>query len=178
MHIGTDEMILLGMVDRAVKKYTEGRLYDKTRKNMKIHIENMLEKGEIYKKIRESIDNIVDDIFEDKIEGILRDVIRNHFPPNIIYVNEEVEMPNELKKFPVKEFYLGPSHPCIYFLCRDNKIVYIGQSINVTTRMGAHITTKGFDRVFYMEVKKEDLNRVERELISYYNPELNKTYGG
>jgi len=170
-----DEGILLGMVDRAVKKHTEGKLYDKTRENMKIHIENMLEKGEIFRKIRESVDNIVEGLFEDRIEGMLRDVIRKHFPPNIIYVHEVSEKPPQLSELPVKEFFSAPIFPCIYFLCRDNKIVYIGQSVNLSVRLGEHLKTKGFDRIFYMEVQACDLTETETRLIEYYDPELNKT---
>lgn len=162
-------------IKTSVEKYLDQYLYKKTRENLKIHIENTIERGDIFAAIKAKVENIINQMFEGKMEGRLRELISKHFPPNIIYVTEQSKIPPELSNFPVKEYFLGSAKPCIYFLCRDDRIVYIGKTLNINSRLGAHVSLKGFDRVFYMEVDKEDLDRIEKELILYYDPELNKT---
>jgi hypothetical protein len=67
------------------------------------------------------------------------------------------------------------SGTCIYFLCREGKVVYVGQSENVHSRLVEHIKTKHFDNVFYLRVPANKMNKVEHALISYLKPEYNKT---
>jgi hypothetical protein len=67
--------------------------------------------------------------------------------------------------------YLGS---CIYFLIRDNEVVYIGQSTNLTARVGAHKNDKSFDHVYYFRVPPEELDDLERCLIKNLRPEYNR----
>ena len=148
------------------------------------------------KKIREKIQSIVNAIFleldfkyqiEKKVTKIIEDVlsrdarseliriIRRNSKPQIIYVHEETEIPPQLKPFGVREHFMSASGPCIYFLCREGRIVYIGQSVCLAQRVSQHVSCKNFDRVFYFNVPADDLTRVESELINYYDPELNRT---
>jgi hypothetical protein len=70
------------------------------------------------------------------------------------------------------------STPCIYFLCRERKIVYIGQSTNLWARLGFHIRSDmEFNRIFALPLKKEDefqINDVELAFIGSIRPEYNK----
>jgi predicted GIY-YIG superfamily endonuclease len=64
----------------------------------------------------------------------------------------------------------------IYFLCQDNKVVYIGQSKDVTTRVNGHVGSKEFDSVTAMLVPEELLDEVEQYWIKRVKPELNVRY--
>lgn len=60
----------------------------------------------------------------------------------------------------------------IYFLIKDSKIVYIGQSRNIAARITAH-KDKDFDSVSYVTCKKEELDITETLYILAYQPLLN-----
>lgn len=70
-----------------------------------------------------------------------------------------------------------------YLLYRDGVVVYVGQSVNIMSRIGAHLANplKRFDGFSYTEVDG-NLNEAESELIATYNPSdnsdmpSNKTY--
>jgi len=70
------------------------------------------------------------------------------------------------------DYYFSSSG--VYFLCLNNEIVYIGQSVNVSSRIAQHFEAKEFDSVFYIPVPPCDLDRFETALIKYYQPILNK----
>ena len=62
--------------------------------------------------------------------------------------------------------------PGIYFLCQGSEVVYVGQSVNVPSRLGQH-TDKEFDRVFFLPWPQNDLNRVESAFIRLLCPPFN-----
>jgi hypothetical protein len=66
----------------------------------------------------------------------------------------------------------------IYFLCHEKSVVYVGQSVNVFGRVGAHIGNKTFDRVFFVRVPKQDLDFVEGSLIRLLLPKYNHSKTG
>lgn len=63
----------------------------------------------------------------------------------------------------------------IYYLIKDGVIVYVGQSINVYARIGAHIAAyeKDFDSYAFVSVPIEDMNRIETEEILNHRPKYN-----
>jgi hypothetical protein len=63
--------------------------------------------------------------------------------------------------------------PGVYFLCHKAKVVYVGQSVNVLQRVGAHIGVKTFDAVYFIRVPPSDLDFVEGELIRTLKPKYN-----
>jgi hypothetical protein len=68
--------------------------------------------------------------------------------------------------------------PCgVYFLVKENKIVYVGQSVNVYSRVGHHSGVKDFDRVAWIECEKEKLDLLESIYIHLFEPELNGNSG-
>ena len=93
-------------------------------------------------------------------------------------VNTDDEIPfeisriDELFKLPKSLFNSGT---CIYFLCRDSKVVYVGQAENVHQRLVEHMRTKVFDSVFYLRVQANKMNKIEAALISHLKPEYNRT---
>ncbi len=66
--------------------------------------------------------------------------------------------------------------PCVYFLCRDGIVVYVGRTTNIAHRIGAHIRQgeKKFDEVFTLPIKPERLGIVERHYINLFKPEYNQ----
>jgi hypothetical protein len=65
----------------------------------------------------------------------------------------------------------------VYFLCRGNTVVYVGQSVSVASRIQTH-TDKDFDTAYYLSVPEEDLNKVEASFIEILQPEYNRNKKG
>lgn len=170
--ITIDEKKLKAMINDAVNRRIESNAYKLARQSIKDTIEHVII-GEFYQKIRNNVAELMKDLYDEKIENMLVSTIRKRFPPSIVYVNEFKELPPQLRSLMVKEVFALPSGSCIYFLCKSDRIVYIGQSINIGMRIAQHILDKNFDRVFYMNIQKDDLDRIESELIEYYAPEYN-----
>jgi hypothetical protein len=63
----------------------------------------------------------------------------------------------------------------VYFLLKDDEIVYIGQSISVLTRLGEHKRdiTKEFNRVYVIECPVGSLSRFEAMYIDKFKPKHN-----
>lgn len=61
----------------------------------------------------------------------------------------------------------------IYFLCKDDDLIYIGQSNNVHGRVSQHRREKSFTKAFYLEWPADDLDRIEGALIRELRPRLN-----
>lgn len=67
-------------------------------------------------------------------------------------------------------------HACgIYFLLRQDKIVYIGQSVDCFSRVLTHTrdASKDFNRACYFPVSRDELNNIEETLIALFKPEHN-----
>ena len=63
--------------------------------------------------------------------------------------------------------------PAIYFLVKEDEVVYIGQSTNPAARAATHESTKIFDRVFLLPVPRSAMNGIEGALIRLLQPKLN-----
>ncbi len=67
----------------------------------------------------------------------------------------------------------------IYYLKRESKIVYVGQTINIMERLLSHLRNadKDFDSASYFPVdgSKEERNYIEAGLIIEHKPEYNKS---
>lgn len=61
----------------------------------------------------------------------------------------------------------------VYFLTRNDEIVYVGQTRNLTNRLLAHEKDKSFDRVFFIECDLQTVNETERHYIDRFSPEYN-----
>lgn len=64
----------------------------------------------------------------------------------------------------------------IYFLIKDDKIVYVGQSSTGYKRIFDH-NKKDYDSFFVLEINQEHLNAVESLYIDYFKPCLNTQKG-
>jgi hypothetical protein len=62
----------------------------------------------------------------------------------------------------------------VYFLVSNDRVVYVGQSVNIPARVAQHKTSgKTFDRVAFVECEKEWLNVLESLYIHVLRPSLN-----
>jgi len=66
----------------------------------------------------------------------------------------------------------------IYFLIKNNEIIYIGKTIELVRRLGNHLSEKekDFDSYFFMEFKEEELNAMEYFFIRKYKPKYNSKF--
>lgn len=66
----------------------------------------------------------------------------------------------------------------IYFLIKNNEIVYVGKSVCIEARVAAHRSKgeKAFDNVIYFECPEEEVDQIEKILIGKLQPKYNKTY--
>ena len=64
----------------------------------------------------------------------------------------------------------------IYFLMKDNNLVYIGKSNNgILGRINSHIKDKDFDSAYYTAISSEELlDEYEKKYIVKYKPKYNK----
>lgn len=66
--------------------------------------------------------------------------------------------------------------PGIYFLVMDGEIVYVGQSIDIPSRISRHRREgKEFDSFAYLLCEKEQLDELESLYITAFMPWLNHT---
>lgn len=63
----------------------------------------------------------------------------------------------------------------IYFLIKDNIVVYVGKSVNIHGRMRKHVIAgnKDFDEVRYIEADKSVILDKEKYYTSLYRPKYN-----
>jgi hypothetical protein len=66
----------------------------------------------------------------------------------------------------------------IYFLIKDSRIVYIGQSTNIEKRVISHKYDKDFDSYRTILCDSQMLLHYEKRLIKYFKPILNGEPGG
>lgn len=68
----------------------------------------------------------------------------------------------------------------IYFLFKNNRCVYVGQSIKVHQRVTEHRTRKAhlkdFDSYSWVTCRRDQLSELERFYIEKLNPKLNTTF--
>ena len=63
----------------------------------------------------------------------------------------------------------------IYFLVNNKKVVYVGQSTNILSRIVGH-GDKIYKEIYYLICKQEELEILETHFIVSLNPEYNKTH--
>ena len=109
--------------------------------------------------------------------------INDGFISNYIWEHIERELANIKENYPTrddilenKKEWVSVNHrkAYVYFLILDNTIVYVGQSVSLMSRIAEHIKTKKeFNYIYYVEVPKRLLSRIEnyyiREIRPYYN---------
>lgn len=71
--------------------------------------------------------------------------------------------------------FINQNLPGIYFLLRNNKIVYVGQCKKGLARLYAHCSDKKFDGYYFKQCDVENLNNIEAYYICNFEPQYNQT---
>lgn len=61
----------------------------------------------------------------------------------------------------------------VYFLIKDQKVIYVGQSVDIFRRISNHATKIDFDRIAYEPCKEQYLDWLESVYIHFLQPPLN-----
>ncbi len=64
----------------------------------------------------------------------------------------------------------------VYFLVKGERVVYVGQSTNILTRIATHQQAKDFDRFAFVPCAREDLDVLESLYIHGLRPAMNGRY--
>ena len=85
-------------------------------------------------------------------------------------------LPKEIRKLEgLKKYDFWHFPPCVYFLVHGNELVYIGQALHLPKRLFEHQRMgKVFDQVYFLEVPKSELNKIERMFIREIETKYNK----
>lgn len=81
----------------------------------------------------------------------------------------ELELENILNS----KICVEKENPCVYFLIKNNEIIYIGQTIRIKQRIYEHLKEKDFDNYFCLYVSQDELLKKERFYIEKFTPKLN-----
>lgn len=85
----------------------------------------------------------------------------------------------EYTQFPMDMFDIEKrtyKYTNIYYLYKAGEIVYIGQAVDIISRLAAHMKQKEFDDCKYFRIPyDENRTRIEIEHIKHHKPKYNKT---
>jgi hypothetical protein len=107
------------------------------------------------------------------------------FANNIIFLSQDSPFASppkelravckEIKEYEAMQYKLTWYPPCIYFLYKENTLIYIGQTINLPSRVSYHFNNSGktFDTVYYIPIPESELLEVEKKLIKQFLPPTN-----
>jgi len=71
-----------------------------------------------------------------------------------------------------------PARVCgVYFLVKGNRVVYVGQSVNVYSRAANHFNNKTFDSWSFIPCEEKDLDVLESLYIHFLQPAQNGKTG-
>lgn len=80
------------------------------------------------------------------------------------------DLPTITGLVPIKLEY-GPG---VYFLCLNQKVIYVGQSVTLLNRLVRHQRTRRFDSVHFLPCRdNKEMNRLEAKYIKELRPPLN-----
>lgn len=65
------------------------------------------------------------------------------------------------------------SNSCIYFLIKDNIVVYVGKTTNGKWRIKQHKNDKNYDKVYIIKCKSKELMKLEDDYMMKYKPKYN-----
>jgi hypothetical protein len=71
-------------------------------------------------------------------------------------------IPKEIAEVQGLQQLQHPEGPCIYFLVMYGRVIYVGQTLRLTSRVRAHRKSgKRFDRVFFLQCRKDEMTMYE-----------------
>ena len=174
-----------GYMDYQVKMFNWPVEFVYRRKHRELRIVEIREHGNgNTKHITVYLHDFLEDLLEkEKVRKRRNRFLRKRFffwPMEYIMENEKAiylpeftknDMPDEFANIKnLREYNEVP--PCIYFLVNGKKIVYVGQSVKLTSRFRGH-KEKKFNRIFYIPCSPDKLDELERYYINKFLPKYN-----
>lgn len=86
----------------------------------------------------------------------------------------------QLKRlYKLSKNHYGTPHG-VYFLCKDEEVVYVGQAQNIRDRVQSHRSekVKEFDSVYFILCHIDQLDQIETALIRHLRPKYNVSQNG
>ncbi|MDD5204409.1 MAG: hypothetical protein PHS17_03260 [Desulfobacterales bacterium] len=106
----------LAMIRSQIDVHVARMVYRKSNTEMTSIVQREIETSNIYQIISKKVEDLVNGQFDEKLSAYVARLVRRRFPPSIVYVQEEKNVPAPLVPLCVKETYAPPVCPCIYFL--------------------------------------------------------------
>jgi hypothetical protein len=106
-------------------------------------------------------------------DGFVNDDLYEHLEHEINLLYKDSLERDDIFKLKTDYIPLSFKDCCVYFLIKDNTIVYVGQTVNLMARTGEHIKNKDFNYIAYIPTPKRRLLRVEGYYIVKFNPLYN-----
>lgn len=83
-------------------------------------------------------------------------------------LNNKIEK-NDRSKLPQR----GDKTGYIYFLIKNNEVIYVGQSRNINQRMSQHNLDSDYTHYYITENRNEDIRKLESQYIKKFSPKDN-----
>ena len=156
------------------KSATPEKKQEMTRKRIETFRKNKQKKREELNGANEAVTSLKDQInkLEQKLQFLKKvdDFIfgKKMLDTEVFYSEDQI----------IKNSFAWNQDECgVYFLIKNKKIVYVGQSVNVFVRIKGH-SGKEFDSVTIVRCNKNALDKLESLYIHFLKPELNGYMNG
>jgi hypothetical protein len=97
----------------------------------------------------------------------------SEFEDDLINAPVELSRVKNLKRIPLNAIVPPPG---VYFLYHDKVLQYIGQSVNVYSRLNQHAEGGEFvfNKIYFLPCHVDVLDKTEKEMIRHFTPPFNK----
>ena len=107
-------------------------------------------------------------------DGFIADDLAEHINDQTKQLKEKSKTIDEIISRKQNNVHLECKGTFVYFLIKNDLIVYVGQTVNLMERVGTHVKgNKDFNYITYIEVPKRWLLRTESHYIMQFNPHYN-----
>lgn len=86
------------------------------------------------------------------------------------------DIPKHLQCVPGLREMEMPHDYYIYFLVREDRVVYVGQTKNIYTRLSWHKSYTKHDRAFFFQCYKSEADRLEHHWTAELNPKAHAQF--
>ena len=80
---------------------------------------------------------------------------------------------NDIDPFSFQKYSLNENMQCVYFLYQKEKLVYIGKTKDLLSRLSYHKKNKIFDSYSFLKCETNEIDVIERILINKFLPFYN-----
>ncbi|MFZ1591972.1 MAG: GIY-YIG nuclease family protein [Chitinophagales bacterium] len=107
-------------------------------------------------------------------DGLISEDLAEHIDEQTKYLSDKSKTHNDIISLKRNGVVLDCKGTYVYFLIKNDLVVYVGQTVNLMERVGNHVKgSKDFNFITYIEVPKRWLLRTESHYIMQLNPHYN-----